>query len=80
MDTTVNKHPFDEILKAEYLTTPVKRLAIKINKSDCYVVGRLKKLGLIIPAEIIEKRKADSRIKTGNIPKNKGLKQSDYEC
>jgi hypothetical protein len=78
MPTSENKHPFDEILMAEYLITPVKRLATNINKSHSYVVGRLKKLGLIIPPEIIAKRKEDSRIKPGTTPKNKGLKQSEY--
>lgn len=71
-------HPLDDIIKAEYLITPVKRLADKINKSDTYVKGRLTKLGLKIPAEIIEQRKIDSRRKPGDVPKNKGLKQSDY--
>jgi len=73
-----NNHPFDDIIIADYLTTPVKRLAKNINKSHCYVVGRLKKLGLIIPPEIIAKRIADSRRKKGDVPQNKGLKQSDY--
>lgn len=71
-------HHFDEIIKAEYLITPVKTLADKINKSDSYVKGRLAKLGLEIPADIIEQRKIDSRRKPGDIPKNKGLKQTDY--
>ena len=30
-----NKHPFDDIIIADYLTTPVKRLAKNKNKSHC---------------------------------------------
>lgn len=73
-----SNHPTDAILMAQYLTTPVKRLAKELNRSHCYVVGRLKKLGLVIPPEIIAQRIADSRRKPGDIPQNKGLKQSDY--
>uniref|UniRef100_UPI003F694E61 HNH endonuclease signature motif containing protein n=1 Tax=Sediminibacterium sp. TaxID=1917865 RepID=UPI003F694E61 len=68
----------DDIIKAEYLNIPIKRLAKNINKSNCYVLGRLKKLGLIIPPEIIANRITNSRIKPGHIPKNKGLRQSEY--
>jgi len=38
----------------------------------------LAQLGLIIPPEIIEQRKIDSRRKPGDVPVNKGKKQSDY--
>lgn len=72
------KHYFDDIIIAEYLKTPVKTLADKIGRSSDYVKGRLKRLNLVIPREIIEQRKLDSRKKPGCIPKNKGLKQVDY--
>lgn len=76
IENTIHKE--DKIIIQEYLTTPLKSLAKKINRSDTYVRGRLKRLGLIIPSEIIEKRKLDSRKKKRDIPKNKGLKQVDY--
>lgn len=45
-----------------------------IGRSYCFVSGRMKKIGLIVPADIIEQRKHDSRLKKGNIPPNKGKK------
>lgn len=51
------EHPYDSIIKRDYLLIPEKRLAIQIGKSDTYVRGRLKKLGLKIPKKIIEQRK-----------------------
>jgi hypothetical protein len=71
-------HPHDELLRAEYLITNVNQLSIKIGRSETYVKGRLKTLGLVIPPEIIERRKKDSRLKKGSIPPNKGRKQSEY--
>lgn len=72
------EHPLDEIIIKEYLVTPIKQLAKNINKSSTYVIARLKHLGLVIPPEIIEKRKSDSKRKPGCKPFNKGLKQSDF--
>jgi hypothetical protein len=72
------KHPADAIIKRRYLTTPEKKLASILGRSDTYVRGRMAKLGLIVPREIIEQRKADSRIKPGHTPLNKGKKQSEY--
>lgn len=71
-------HIGDSTIKANYLTMPSKTLAAKIGKSDVYLRHRLKELGLIIPPEIIEQRKHDSRLKPGAIPPNKGKKQTDY--
>jgi predicted transcriptional regulator len=71
-------HPEDEIIKSDYLITPVKALATKIGRSQTFVKTRLEKLGLEIPSEIIEQRKLDSRKKKGCIPLNKGLKQTEY--
>lgn len=61
-----------------YLELPVKTLAHKLNRSGIGVLGRLKALGLVIPQEIIEQRKKDSRITKGTIPPNKGKKQVEY--
>lgn len=68
----------DKFIKANYLTMPVKRIATKLNRSGTAVDIALKRLGLVIPKEIIEQRKRDSRIKAGNISFNKGKKQSEY--
>ena len=38
----------------------------------------MRQLGLVIPLEIIDKRKCESRYSKGRIPENKGKKQSEY--
>lgn len=68
----------DEFIRNNYLSMPVKTMAKAINRSYCGIIGRMKKLALVIPPEIVERRKADSRIKPGNIPMNKGKRQIEY--
>lgn len=51
-------HIHDQFITDNYLTMPVKRMAKEINKSGCYVFNRLKVLGLVVPVEIVEQRKA----------------------
>lgn len=68
----------DQAIKERYLTVPIKTLARQLGVSDTLVKCRLKHFGLIIPVEIIEQRKRDSYIKSGNIPVNKGKKWSEY--
>lgn len=62
----------DETIRREYLNIPVKTLGAMIGKSYKFLETRLRQLGLVIPPEIIAQRKADSRIKPGHIPLNKG--------
>lgn len=68
----------DAFIKANYLKYPVKTLANMIGRSGCGVMGALKRMGLVIPVEIIEQRKKDSQKQPGSIPSNKGKKQVDY--
>jgi hypothetical protein len=68
----------DQYIQENYLTIPVKTLARHIGRVEIVVRTRLKQLGLVIPPEIIQKRKDDSRIKAGNIPKYKGKKLADH--
>lgn len=68
----------DEILKRDYLTINGKIIARNIGRSDTFVRTRLRQLKLIIPKEIIEQRKKDSQIKSGNVPPNKGKKITEY--
>lgn len=68
----------DQAIKECYLTVPIKALARQLGVSDTLVKYRLKYFGLIIPTEIIEQRKRDSYIKTGNVPVNKGKKWAEY--
>ena len=68
----------DNFIKEHYLNLPVKTIAKKLNRSGCGVSGRLKSLGLIVPRDIIEKRKLESQYKKGRAPENKGKKQSEF--
>lgn len=71
---TTSTPAIDRIICKNYLELPKSRLAEKVNRSETFVVTRLRQLGLTIPKEIIEQRKANSLIKPGNVPKNKGKK------
>lgn len=68
----------DAFIKSNYLSMPVKVIAAELNRSGTGINSRLKHLGLVIPPEIIEQRKAASRIRRGSTPFNKGKRQADY--
>jgi hypothetical protein len=68
----------DNFLICNYMTMPIKAMSKAINRSSCGVIGRMKKLSLIVPHEIIEQRKLESRIQPGAISANKGKKQTEY--
>lgn len=74
LGTTSSTPEIDAEIKELYLILPLKVLARRINKSDCFLRKRLEQLGLIIPPEITEARKQASYIKNGSIPHNKGKK------
>jgi hypothetical protein len=67
-----------QFIRDNYLTINVNRLSIHLGSSETAVIGFLNREGLIIPPEIIQQRKLDSRIKKGHVPLNKGKKQSEY--
>lgn len=73
MKTTATKAELSFIRK-NYLKLPIKTIAKDLGRSQTFVRGRMKALGLVIPAEIAEQRKRDSWIKVGTVPKNKGKK------
>lgn len=68
----------DEFIKSNYLAMSPQRIANVIGGSETRVKKRIDQLGLVIPRKIIEQRILDSRKKKGDIPFNKGLKQTDY--
>lgn len=68
----------DQILRNNYLTVPKSKLAEMIGFSETLVVCRLRQLGLVIPDDILEERKQNSRIQLGSVPPNKGRKGTDY--
>lgn len=65
-------------LKSNYLTTNVNQMAIALNRSETYVKGAMRRLGLIQPRELIERFARESRIQPGAIPPNKGKKWSEF--
>jgi hypothetical protein len=71
-------HPEDELIKELYLLMPQKTLAELIGRSDTFLYGRMKKLGLEVPEELIKEWIELSRIKPGSVPVNKGKKQEEY--
>lgn len=72
------EHHHDDFIKDVYLDMVPQKIADEIGRSEVYVKGRMQKLGLIIPPEIIEQRKQMSRIQPGNVPMNKGKKWDDF--
>lgn len=68
----------DRFLQKNYLTMPLKTMASRLKISDQLCKNRLRQLGLVQPPEAIAKFVADSRIKKGSVPMNKGRKQVDY--
>jgi hypothetical protein len=83
-DTAIQKrydavyHPADIVIKELYLELPLKNLADLIGRSGGYVSGRYKKLQLKVPEKIKKEFIEYGRIKKGNIPQNKGKKQTEY--
>lgn len=68
----------DDYIRANYLLIPTKRISKLLGRSESSARQHIKLLGLSIPKHIIAKFKADSYIKKGATPPNKGKKQSDY--
>lgn len=68
----------EQKIKDEYLSKPVKRLANELGTTYGRIMRFLKKNNLQIPKDVIEKRKLIGRKKKGDIPFNKGKKQTDY--
>lgn len=64
----------DKFLRDNYLTMPTKRMSDVLGRADSVAGQRMKLLGLVVPPEIIEQRKKDSRFKKGQTPPNKGKK------
>lgn len=68
----------EKYITDHYLALPVKRIAAHLGITGGRVNRFLNKKGLVIPREIIEQRKLIGRKKKGDIPFNKGMKQSEY--
>lgn len=66
----------DQFITDNYLTMPVKRIGKNINRSGLFVSTRMRQLELITPRHIVEQFIAESKLKKGNVPPNKGKKMS----
>lgn len=67
----------DAFLKRNYKKIPAKRMAKMMGRSESTARQRMKILGIVVPSEIVEKFKIESRFKKGHPPANKGKKMSD---
>lgn len=79
----------DEFIRQNYLTMSLKQMGNKIDRAFESIHGRMKRLGLIVPPEILKQRHKDSfktlsesgkvgRFKKGHVPANKGKKMSPH--
>jgi len=68
----------DQFIKANYLTLNFGQIGRVLNRSSTFITSRLKHFKLVRPDALIEKIKEESRLKPGNIPPNRGRKQSEY--
>lgn len=68
----------EQFIKDNFLLLPVKQIAKKLDASWGRVMRFLKNNNLEIPKELIEQRRLEGRKQKGDIPFNKGLKQSEY--
>lgn len=68
----------DQFIKENYLTLNFGQIERNLNRSSTFITARLKALKLVRPPELIERIIKESRLKPGNIPKNKGKKLTDY--
>lgn len=68
----------DDFLRSNYLTMPAKRMSASLGRSESSARQRMKVLGLIVPADVVEKFTQQSRFKKGMTSFNKGKKQSEY--
>ena len=74
----LTKEQMIQFIKENYLTIPGKRMAKILGKSSTFVYLNMKKLGLIVPPDILQQFKKDSQIQKGNVPFNKGKKIEEY--
>ena len=65
-------------IRENYLDMTIKEIAKNIKGSYSGVSGVMKRLNLIIPEHISDKRKKDSYFKKGHQPFNKGIPMIEY--
>lgn len=68
----------DNYLLKNHCCIPAKRMAKKLGRSEGTARQRMKLLGIVVPPEIVEIFKQESRFKKGQQPANKGKKITEY--
>lgn len=68
----------DDFIRENYLDIPVKTMANIIGRSGRGVIGALERMNLIIPQELADERKKIGMYRKGQIPANKGKKQTEF--
>lgn len=62
-----------QYIRDNYLKVPIKTIAGHIGRSQTFVRGQMVREKLIVPPEIVEQRKKDSRYQPGQTAHNKGV-------
>ena len=68
----------DNFLKRNYKKIPAKRMSVILGRTESTARQRMKLLGIVVPPDIVQKFKDESRFKKGNISFNKGKKQTEF--
>lgn len=68
----------DAMIRRLYLTTPAKRIAKMLGRSDGTVRQRMAVIGIKVPKEVAERFKAQSRFKPGHTPLNAGKTWDEF--
>ncbi len=68
----------DSFIRSHYLAKPIKTMAKELDIHPGRITRFLKREGLEIPLEIRKKRRSLTQFPKGNVPFNKGLKQTDW--
>jgi hypothetical protein len=61
-----------DYIQDNYLTMSIGAIARELGRSSCYVVGKMRKLGIVVPEQIREQRKQQAQFKKGQNPWNAG--------
>lgn len=67
----------DQFILDNYKKLPMKRISAMLGRCESSARQRLHRLGYTVPKEVAMKFAAESRIKPGTVPPNKGKKMSD---
>lgn len=67
-----------QFIQDNYLSLPVRVMARQLGRSRCFVMGVMKREGLVVPDSIRKKHIQISQFRKGQESFNKGKKQNEY--